>query len=195
MKSNVALFDALKGTARGQDSWNMERFLCSQVIAMALEGIPGFYVHSLIATSNDDEGVELAGHNRAINRYRWHYPELNEQLGDPASIHARVFEAMKRIISIRARQAAFHPNATQFTLQLGEGLFGFWRQSIDRSQSIFALHNVTDTKISIPAMSLNLIGGEHWADLLSGEAIVEFDGTIDFEPYQCRWITNRHDAA
>jgi sucrose phosphorylase len=192
---NIALFDALKGTVRGEDEWNVERFLCSQIIAMALEGIPGFYVHSLLATSNDMEGVKLAGHNRAINRHRWHYPDLVDQLADPASRHARVFRDLQRIIRIRAGQSAFHPNATQFTLQLGDGIFGFWRQSMDRSQSIFALHNVTDEPISVPAMSLNLIGGEEWADLLSGEPIVAFDGCIEFAPYQCRWISNRRVAA
>ena len=192
---NIALFDALKGTIRGEDGWNIERFLCSQIMAMALEGIPGFYVHSLLATSNDHRGVELAGHNRAINRHRWHYPDLVEQLADRNSRHARVFDALKRVIRIRGRQPAFHPNATQFTLQLGDGIFGFWRQSMDRTQSVFALHNVTDETLSIPAMSLNLIGGEHWADLLSGESIGGSDGTIEFTPYQCRWITNLHNAS
>ncbi len=188
---NIALYDALQGTVKGEDQWNFERFLCSQTIAMGLEGIPGFYIHSLLATSNDHEGVEKAGHNRAINRHRWHYPDLLAALDDETSIHARVFTAMKRLIDIRSKQPAFHPNATQFTLQLGDGVFGFWRQSLDRSQSIFAVHNLTDEMISIPAMSLNLIGGEDWSDLLSGDAIQAFGDAIEFAPYQCRWITNR----
>lgn len=188
---NIALYDALKGTVKGEDQWNVERFLCSQTIAMGLEGIPGFYIHSLLATSNDHEGVEKTGVNRAINRHRWHYPDLLDVLEDASSIHARVFSAMKRIIKIRSMQPAFHPNATQFTLQLGESVFGFWRQSLDRSQSMFAIHNVTDQTISIPAMSLNLIGGEDWSDLLSGDTIEAYGDAIELAPYQCRWITNR----
>ena len=43
---NVSLFDALKGTVNGTDDWHRERFLCSQAIAMALEGIPALYIHS-----------------------------------------------------------------------------------------------------------------------------------------------------
>lgn len=188
---NIALFDALKGTSKGPDNWNIERFLCSQTIAMALEGIPGFYVHSLLATQNDHAAVEATGHNRAINRHRWHYPDLLEALNEPQSTHAIVFKAMKETMNIRAKQPAFHPNATQFTLQLGDGIFGFWRQSIDRTQSIFALHNLTDQEIIVPTMALNLIGGEQWSDLLSGEDIAALDGQISFAPYQCRWITNR----
>lgn len=187
---NIALFDALKGTIEGEDEWNIERFLCSQIIAMGLEGIPGFYIHSLLATGNDHDGVEKSGHNRAINRHRWHYPDLLAQLDDPGSRHARVFNALTSILQTRSKQAAFHPNATQFTLQLGEQLFGFWRQSIDRSQSIFAIHNLTGETISIPLMSLNLIDGDTWSDLISGEHIGGFGGDLEFAPYQCRWITN-----
>ena len=188
---NVALYDALQGTVKGKDEWNIERFLCSQIIAMGLEGIPAFYIHSLLGTHNDYEGVEKSGHNRAINRKRWHYPKITELLDNDETHHAKIFNAMKDLIAIRVAQPAFHPNATQFTLQLGESLFGFWRQSMDRTQSIFAIHNLSDKPISISGLSLNLIGGESWKDLLSGEGILEFDGDIDFAPYQCRWITNR----
>ena len=189
---NVSLFDALKGTVNGADDWNFQRFLCSQTIAMALEGIPAFYLHSLLATPNDTEAVEKSGSNRAINRHRWDYPALQALLADPKSRQARVFNEMKRLIGIRTAQPAFHPNATQFTLQLGEEIFGFWRQSLDRTQSIFAIHNMTDKPVPIRALALNLIGGDHWYDLLSGEAIGDFGGQIQFAPYQCRWITNRH---
>ena len=187
---NITLFDALKGTIEGEDEWNIERFLCSQIIAMGLEGVPGFYIHSLLATQNDHESVAKSGHNRAINRHRWHYPDLLARLDDPESTHSRVFTALTRVLKLRTKQPAFHPNATQFTLQLGEKLFGFWRQSIDRSQSIFAIHNVTSETVTIPALSLNLIGGETWRDVLSGEDIRELGGEIAFSPYQCRWITN-----
>ena len=187
---NIALFDALKGTIEGEDEWNIDRFLCSQIIAMGLEGIPGFYIHSLLATGNDHESVGKSGHNRAINRHRWHYPDLMAQLDDPSSTHSRVFTAMTENLKKRSKQAAFHPNATQFTLQLGERFFGFWRQSMDRAQSIFAIHNLTNETASIPVISLNLIGGETWRDLISGESIAETGGEIEFAPYQCRWITN-----
>ena len=188
---NVSLYDALRGTVKGEDGLNIPRFLCSQAIAMALEGIPAFYIHSLLATPNDHEGVEKQGYNRAINRHRWDYGALQAALADPGTTTARVFDALKRMIRIRAGQAAFHPNATQFTLQLGDAIFGFWRQSIDRSQSIFILANVTDGEVRVPAISLNLIDGHDWYDLLTGEAVDELGGEISLAPYQSRWITNR----
>lgn len=187
---NIALFDALKGTVEGEDQWNIERFLCSQTIALGLEGIPGIYIHSLLGTGNDYEGVEKSGHNRAINRRRWHYPDLLAELEDADSTHARIFQGLTSLMKLRSKQGAFHPNATQFTLQLGDQLFGFWRQSLDRSQSIFAIHNLTADEVSVPVMALNLIGGETWSDLISGEDIGSMGRDIIFAPYQCRWITN-----
>ncbi|EDQ34747.2 Glycosidase [Hoeflea phototrophica DFL-43] len=187
---NIALFDALKGTVEGEDQWNIERFLCSQTIALGLEGIPGIYIHSLLGTGNDYEGVEKSGHNRAINRRRWHYPDLLAELEDSGSTHARIFQGLTSLMKLRSKQGAFHPNATQFTLQLGNQLFGFWRQSLDRSQSIFAIHNLTADEVAIPVMALNLIGGETWTDLISGDDISSMGRDIIFAPYQCRWITN-----
>lgn len=189
---NVSLFEALKGTVHGLDDHNIQRFLCSQTIAMALEGVPAFYIHSMLATPNDHEGVEKSQHNRAINRHRWDYKTLNGKLDDPQSNQRIVLDELKSRITVRSKQAAFHPNATQFTLQLGNQIFGFWRQSIDRSQSIFALHNMTSETLTIETMALNLIGGDEWFDLLCGEDVNNDDsGEITFAPYQCRWVTNR----
>jgi sucrose phosphorylase len=185
---NCTFFEAMGHTFKGTDDLHVERFLCSQTIPMSLEGIPAFYIHSMLATPNDLEAVERRGMNRAINRHRWDYPELQEKLADPDTIHARVLAALSERLKIRAQQPGFHPNATQFTLNVDDRIFGLWRQSLDRAQSIFALHNVSDETIEIPQADLNLIADERWVDLLSGETIET--GPVTMAPYRCRWITN-----
>ena len=188
---NTSLFDAFKGTCAGEDDLQMERFLCSQSIVMGLEGIPAIYIHALLATANDEDGVERLGYNRAINRKRLEYPELRQVLADPASATAHAYSAIRALLAIRGKQPAFHPNATQFTLQLGEAFFGFWRQSLDRAQSIFAISNLIPERREIDPLSLNLIGGDQWQDLISGETIAQDGQAITFDPYQTRWISNR----
>ena len=201
---NCTYFDALGKTFDGSDSYHLERFLVSQTIVMSLEGVPAFYIHALLATPNDDEGVTRRKMNRAINRHRWDYPELRARLADANSNQARVLASLSERLRLRTRQRAFHPNATQFTLRLDERIFALWRQSIDRSQSIFALHNVSNKSVSIPLSALNIIAGENWKDLLSGhtysdKAYSEQDDISDntseleitLQPYQCAWITNR----
>ena len=188
---NTSLYDALMGTVDGVDQWNEQRFLCSQIVAMGLQGIPGIYVHSLLATHNDHDGVEKTGHNRAINRHRWNYPEIREYLDGGENVHSRVFAAMKDILAIRMNQPAFHPDVPQFLLQLPNELFGFRRHCMDHQQEIFAIHNLSDRHVSIPAMLLNLHADETWSDILAPENDCTTSRDITFEPYQCRWISNR----
>ena len=141
---NIALIDALQGTVRGADNLGLQRFFCAHAIMLALEGIPAIYIHSLVGTHNDHQRVENSGHNRAINRHQWDYTKLEEALADQNSSHHIVYNQLKQLLKIRRRQSAFHPNATQFTLHLGDQLFGFWRQSLDRQQSIFCISNISD---------------------------------------------------
>ena len=192
---NISLFDALRGTFHGEDEFQVDRFLCSQTVMMAVEGIPAFYVHSLLATPNDMEGVERTGHNRSINRHKWDYEKLTKQLDDPSSNHAIVFNELKRRIGIRQDQPAFHPNATQFTLQLDDCFFAFWRQSKDRSQSIFVVNNLTPESQELRLQDLNLIALDEWGDALSGQKFADRTETVTLKPYQCLWITNRLSPA
>ncbi len=187
---NTTYFDATRRTFAGEDEFHTERFVCSQTIVMSLEGIPAFYIHSFTATRNDHDAVTKRGMNRAINRHRWDYPALNARLDDSASESSFVLNALSKRLQIRAAQPAFHPNATQFTMPLDDRLFGLWRQSLDRRQSIFALHNVSDQSVQIEMEALNLIEDEIWMDLISGERIELDAPRLTLSAYQCCWISN-----
>lgn len=157
---------------------------------MSLEGILVFYIHSVLAMPNDHAQVAHRGMNRAINRHKWDCPELNNLLDDSTSLQSRVLMALSERLRIRAKQPAFHPNATQFTMPLEDQVFGVWRQSLDRKQSIFVLHNVSDKVVVLSHLSMNLIEDEAWFDLLDGDPIDRNDEALTLAPYQCRWITN-----
>jgi sucrose phosphorylase len=188
---NITLFDAMQGTAKGPDQWQIPRFICAHAIMLSLEGVPAFYIHSLMGTNNYNQGVELSSQNRTINRYKWDKNDLEARLADPNSHHAKVFTEIKRLIQLRKKQTAFHPNATQFTLHLGDELFGFWRQSPKRDQSIFCIHNISDTELHIPLSSINLISLDNWVDLVSGQAFPDLHETLSLKPYQFVWLTNK----
>lgn len=190
---NTTYFEAMGHTFNGSDGHHFERFICSQTIVMSLEGIPAFYIHSLLATPNDHKLVKYRGMNRAINRHQWDYPQLRTLLDDGASSQSQTLAVLSGRLRQRALQAAFHPNATQFTVNAEDDrVFGLWRQSLDRSQSIFALHNVSADRLTIDAATLNLIEDEIWVDLLSMDTIEVGAGEITLAPYQCRWITNKY---
>lgn len=188
---NIALFDALQGTHKGVDKWGLQRFSCAHAIMFALEGIPGLYIHSLLGTTNDYERFENSQHNRCINRHRWQESALLEKLADQSSHHYHVFIQINHLLAIRKQQDAFHPNATQFTLHLTGALFGFWRQSIDRRQSIFCVYNISDEPQTLLLADLNLIDTEQWFELISAQAIDQGQQSIELAPYQPLWLSNR----
>ncbi|MGF1525159.1 MAG: alpha-amylase family glycosyl hydrolase [Leptolyngbyaceae cyanobacterium] len=193
---NISLFDAMQGTVEGKDEWQIPRFLCSQTIMMSLEGIPAFYIHSLLATRNNHAGVKETGHNRSINRYKWDIEALNQALADPETPHAIVLAELRRLIKIRRRQRAFHPNATQYTLHPPTpAIFAFWRQSMARDQSIFSIHNLSKQPQELNLADLNLLNTDEWIDLISGDRIASIEDTYVLQPYQSLWITNKVDSA
>ena len=188
---NITLYDALKGTeANGVDKWQQQRFICAHTIMLALEGVPAFYIHSLVATENDYEKFKHTNNNRAINRHNWQIDYL-EKLLESDTHHAIIFNELKRIITIRKAQSAFHPNATQFTLQLGDAICGVWRQNINRDQSIFAISNVTDQEQQIRLSDINLIVTDKWVDLLTNNEIAEDQAELILPPYQSVWLSNK----
>lgn len=187
---NISLFDALQGTTKGKDKWHIERFICAHAIMFALEGIPGIYIHSLLATGNDTEAMSQTGQNRAINRKSLSYTNITAQIADKQNHHSKVTSILKSLITLRKAQPAFHPNATQFTLHIGEQIFGFWRQSIDRKQSIFCISNISDAPQTIQVAELNLIITDHWHDIISGALFDQHIQTFTLSPYQVLWITN-----
>ncbi|MEQ9464332.1 MAG: sugar phosphorylase [Haliea sp.] len=187
---NIALYDALRGTVRGADTWGLERFVCAHAIMFALEGIPGLYIHSLLGTRNDYQRLEHSGQSRAINRHQWSLAALEKELADPYSDHSLVLNRLIALLRLRGAQPAFHPNATQFTLQLGSALFGFWRQSLNRRQSIFCISNITDQPQPLNLLDINLIDDHGWGDLISGERYSSRDLQLLLQPYQTLWITN-----
>lgn len=186
---NISLFDALKGTIDGADEWQVERFMCAHAIMLAMQGIPGIYIHSLLATPNDYQRVAATGNNRAINRHQWNKDELEKNLSTEGSRTAVVLNRMKELIGVRRAQPAFHPNANKHSLHTGDRVFSFWRQSQDRQQIIYCLHNVSKEPQSVFLMSMNLIGALHWQDLITGTRY-RADDTIHLQPYQYVWLRN-----
>ena len=186
---NVSLYDAFRRTSDGCDD-TLDRMVLAHAVLLGLEGVPAIYLHSFLGTRNDEQRVLHTGHNRAINRHQWQLNALTAVLDEPTSHHHQCLERIKQLIDVRRRQPAFHPNATQFTLNCGKAIFAFWRQSLDRRQSVFCLYNISPEATTIPMASLNLIGGDAWIDLITGEAHSLDKPDLSMAAYQAIWLSN-----
>jgi glycosidase len=187
---NITYIDALRDPGMAEDYLLIDRFILSQAVAMSLQGIPGIYIHSLLGTRNDIAGVERTGRIRSINRRKWDIHELEHKLRDPGSDHAKILKRYLNLLEVRRAQPAFHPDADQEILPLGDALFGFTRTSLDGQQTIICLYNFTRYAKSVSLKEAPLDHHEKWTDLISGrEASIDRDhGELVLPPYAQLWL-------
>ena len=189
---NITLLEALKECYNGKDKYIFDRFVLAHTILFSMEGIPAIYIQNFLGSKNDNIKVKKTNSFRSINRKNWNYDSLTKIINNKSTINNKILNSIKNLIVLRKKQVAFHPNATQFTLQLGDIFFGLWRQSIDRSQSIFCISNLTNKKQKISLLDINLISTNSWFDLLTKKRIKNIGDELFFKPYQTYWITNKN---
>ena len=188
---NISLFDAMQETLNGNEDFHFDRFLCIHIIMLSLEGVPAFYIHSLFGTKNDQNLYSKTNKKRDLNRHVFEIDNLKRIIDDENNHGSFIFYKLKNLIAIRKKQTAFHPNAVQFTLHLGKNFYGVWRQSLDKSQSIFCITNVTDENREFSLMDINLIGFDQWRDLISNKTLSDIHSKITLKPYQTIWVSNK----
>jgi glycosidase len=163
---NISYFDALSDpTSNETIELQVERFMASQAIMLALRGIPGIYFHSLFGSRNWQAGVQATHHNRTINRQKLAKTDLEQQLADPSSVRWQVFNRYRRLLLQRASSPAFHPQGRQSILQAGRGVFAILRTSPAGAERMLCLHNVT----------------------AQTQVVSLYSSSFSLAPYQCVW--------
>ena len=184
---NITWFEAMCGTRRGPDPWQIARFLCSQAIMLSLQGIPALYIHTLTGTLNDVEGVERSGRLRSINRRRWQLDELALLLESPSTPTHDVFHALHRLLVQRRQEPCFHPNAPQRVIETPPELLAIERGPLRNGRRLLALYNVTDVKFDLAHAgdALNqALTQYHWQPL--DPLTAHHEETLP--PYAVRWL-------
>jgi sucrose phosphorylase len=188
---NITLFDALSDPAATPEPVAIDRFIAAQAIMLALAGLPGIYIHSLVGSRNDLEGLARTGHNRTINRRKWQRAEIDARLADPQSREAQVLARYRTLLSRRASSPAFSPTAAQTVLPSDAGLFVVLRGSSDGEQAL-CLHNLSAASQQF-TLDPQLLGHAPAAlhDLLSPTEITLAPAgltPISVAPYGVHWL-------
>ena len=125
---NITYVDAVAGAGE-DEAQHIARFLLSQAMMLSVKGIPAVYIHSLLGSRNDLDGLQKLGYARAINRAKLDMDAVRDELDQPDSFRARVFAGYTRMLQIRGQHAAFHPQGTQRAFEQNNGhIFGLERQ-------------------------------------------------------------------
>jgi len=183
---NITYYSAI-ADSKNSEELNIRKFIASQAIILSLSGVPGIYIHSLFGTENYLEGAKKTGQKRTINRKKFQYDELKEDLANSDSRGHKIFTEFTKLIYKRKSEKSFHPNGKQEVLFLKRGIFSLLRTSPDGKEKIITLHNVTDNmqKFCFTKNQYGLNKKEYF-DIIS-EKIIDIE-KISLKPYQIMWL-------
>ncbi len=182
---NIVYFDALSNPAAGEDlDLQVNRFLVSQAIMLALPGLPGIYVPSLLGSRNDRDAALASGIPRRINRRKFIRAELERELADSDSLRSRVFRGYRRLLAARVHHLAFGPLAHLQVLQLPSTVFGLLRSTPD--ETLLALHNLTREPVTLRLPAEASAQRRAWRSRLAPPA-PPFRETVTLAPYEVVW--------
>ncbi|MGD8406722.1 MAG: sugar phosphorylase [Anaerolineales bacterium] len=191
---NINYLDALRDPDKPLSDPGLisQRFLAAQAIMLALRGVPGIYFHSLVGSQNWIEGVAQTGRYRAINRQKLQLDMLEAELALPESLRQFVYQGFHHLLDVRKAHPAFHPFGEQKILSLHPALFALIRTSLDGSEDLICLHNISDEEIRI-TLELDLYQfrkNDTIFDIISNALIPNVDGKLKLilSPYQILWL-------
>ncbi len=187
-EANITVFDALKKSNTDPNGkFFLERYISAHAIMISFEGIPAIYFNSLFGKSNDEAKYVITGNNRDVNRYKWSYENITKKLKDKNSKQSIFYQNLVKLLEIKRKQKAFHPNAKRLNINLGSKIFCYERISLDKKQTIICISNLS-TKLQYIKINKNLI---KYRDLLGRKIFFTFDKKIKLEPCQTIWLSNR----
>jgi len=189
---NITWFNALcreDGTVK--TDLQVEKFIASRAMALALQGVPGIYLHSFFGTHNDIDAVSCPVSKREINRKALDYNILTKAIEDPDTLTSKIIRKLNTLISLRTKQSAFHPNGAQKILKVRPEIFALLRTSPNEDQHILSLINITDDEIqiAIPLKEVQIFK-QGWYDLIRQDKHTFEDENISLtlKPYDVVWL-------
>jgi glucosylglycerate phosphorylase len=190
---NTTWYSALNLENTGESrELQVQRFLASRSIALALRGVPGIYIHSLVGTRNDVRLALESKVKRDVNRTALDLELLKTNLSDPRSKLRLVLEGMSRLLATRSLRAAFHPNGEQRVVMLSPQVFSILRTSPGGDEHVLCITNVSNTDCRFEVATSELgIECVYWYDLFAGRGWTATDGVlaVQLKPYEVAWLT------
>jgi sucrose phosphorylase len=166
------------------DALRARKMLVTQAVTLSMPGVAGVYFHSLVGSKNYLDGVKFTGINRSINREKFNYDILEERLNKDDTLEKMIFASYRRMISIRTNEKSFNPFGEFEFLDLHKSVFAILQHSLDKTESILALHNFSNDRIRF---DLSDRFTNDFKDLISVKTI-KADEDITLEAYQLMWL-------
>ena len=183
---NISWWSAMADGGIDPAHLQRDRFLMTQMLVLALPGVPAFYLPALLASSNDLGRFRRTGQRRDLNRPQFKAEAVERRLQDPDSDATEVTTALALALQVRQRQPALHPDAEMEVLSEGRSDRVILRRS-HQGKTLVAVHNVTASRLSLSLSGLGGLGDIVWADCLSGPS-EPLSSQLQLEPYAVHWL-------
>ena len=183
---NISWWSAMADGGIDPAHLQRDRFLMTQLLVLALPGVPAFYLPALLASSNDLGRFRRTGQRRDLNRPQFKAEAVERRLQDPDSDATAVTTALALALQVRQRQPALHPDAEMEVLSEGRSDRVILRRS-HQGKTLVAVHNVTASRLSLSLSGLGGLGDIVWADCLSGPS-EPLSSQLQLEPYAVHWL-------
>ena len=186
-EANITVFDALKKSdADPNGKFFLERYIAAHAIMISFEGVPAIYFNSLFGKSNDEAKYVITGNNRDINRYKWSYENITKKLNDKNSKQSIFYQNLGKLLEIKRKQKAFHPNAKRLNINLGSKLFCFKRTSLDKKQTIISITNCSSVD-QYPKLNKKY---SKWKNIINPK-INSLNKSFKLKPFETMWLSNK----
>lgn len=175
------------------DEMQVRRHVASRSIQYMLKGVPGVYMHGILASENDWDTYRRTLHARDLNRAYIDAGALEHSLRHPNPKNRLLINLMLPMNISRVNHAAFHPRGRQKVLELHRRVFSLLRISPDGQERILCLTNVSQESCTLTASAAQLGKAGTWRDVLNGASFpADAKGlSLELEPYQVLWLAHR----
>jgi glycosidase len=190
---NTTWYSALNLENTGEPrALQIQRFVASRSVALALRGVPAVYIHSLAGSRNHVALALETGVKRDVNRAPLDLEILLRNLADPQSKLHLLAAAHRPLLRARVASRAFHPRGSQRVLHLCPAVFSLVRTSPSEDERVVCLTNVSGAEREVDVSTGELgVREEPWYDLLGGRGWLASGGRLRvvLGPYEFVWLT------
>ncbi len=185
-EANITVYDALKKSNTDPNGkFFLERYIAAHAIMISFEGIPAVYFNSLFGKANDEAKYVITGNNRDVNRYKWSHKNITKKLSDKTSKQSIFYQNLGKLLEIKRKQKAFHPNAKRLNINLGSKLFCFKRISLDKKQTIISITNCSSVD-QYPKLNKKY---SKWKNIINPK-INSLNESLKLKPFETMWLSN-----
>jgi glycosidase len=171
---NLSYLDALctPDEARRLDVL-VAKTVAAHSILFTVLGVPAVYLHSLVGSRSDLEGMVATRINRRVSRAVLDADRLRKELHDDPRRRG-VLAGLRHLLDVRRRHDAFSPFGTQRVERLDDRVFAV-RRGEGTAGELLCITNVTGEKVPLTVSGI---------DALTGEAV----GPLTLGPWGFAWV-------